>query len=85
MFGIIQNIRLFLYSGSVLRVSHLLPRLFREIFASTEPLYIFEFKFEYEKKTVSSFAKLENPEIKSFCIALHLILVVCLHCVCTRH
>ncbi len=41
---------------------------------STEPLYIFECKFEYEKKTVSSFAKMENPEKKSFRIAL-------MHCI----
>jgi len=37
---------------------------------STEPLYFFECKFEYEKKTVPSFAKMENPEKKSFRIAL---------------
>jgi hypothetical protein len=37
---------------------------------STEPLYFFKCKFKYEKKTVSSFAKMENPEKKSFRIAL---------------
>ena len=37
---------------------------------STEPLYFFECKFEYEKKNVSSFAKMENLEKKSFRIAL---------------
>jgi len=39
-------------------------------FASTEPLYIFECKSEYEKNFVSSFAKQENAEIISFRIAL---------------
>jgi len=44
--------------------------LFRKTFASTEALFIFGFKFKYETNLVSSFAKTENPEKKSFRIAL---------------
>ena len=44
--------------------------LFHEIFASTEALFIFGFKFEYETNLVSSFAKTENTEKKVFRIAL---------------
>jgi len=42
--------------------------LFREIFASAEALFIIGFKFEYEKKLVSSFAKMENPEKNPFAL-----------------
>jgi len=86
----IQNIRLFSYSGSVLQVLHFLPHLFREIFTSTEALFIFWFKFEYETNLVSSFAKTENPEKKSFRIALHethwkTYLMHCLNGQCHHH
>jgi len=56
-------------SFSWIRVSHLLPHLFREIFANTKIPNKFRIKFEYGKKSVSSFAKHKNTE-KVFCIAL---------------
>jgi hypothetical protein len=43
--------------------------LFCEITANTKISNLFQVKFEYGKKTVSSFAKMENPEKKSFRIA----------------
>jgi hypothetical protein len=44
--------------------------LFRKIFANTKIPNLFWIKFEYEQKLILSLAKPENPEIKSFCIAL---------------
>jgi len=46
--------------------------LFREISANTKISNLFRIKFEFGKKTVSSFAKPENPEKKilSHCLNL---------------
>jgi len=54
----------------VLQVSHLLPHLFCKILANTKVPNLFRVEFKYENKIVSSFAKQESPEIKSFRIAL---------------
>jgi len=51
-----------------IRVSHLLPHLFHEIFANTKIPNIFWIIFEYGKKSVSSFAKHKNTEKKSFAL-----------------
>ena len=44
--------------------------LFRETFAITEPLLFFDQKSNFGTRTMSKLAKDENPEIKSFRIAL---------------
>jgi len=59
-------------SFSWIRVSHLLPHLFREIFANTKIPNIFRIIFEYGKKSVSSFAKHKNTEKKSFALLKYL-------------
>jgi len=46
--------------------------LFRETFAITEPLLFFDQKSNFGTRTMSKLAKDENPEIKSFRIALFL-------------
>ena len=62
-------------SFSWIRVSYFLLHVFCENFANTKLSIKFQIKFEYEKNCVSSFAKQENTEIISFCIALVLTLV----------
>jgi len=57
------------------RFLHVNSIIFVVIFAYSSTCFakfprIRKIKFEYEKKTVSSFAKMENPEKKSFRIAL---------------
>jgi len=53
-----------------IRVPDFVPYFFREITGCTEIPDFFRIKFEFGKKFVPSFAKSENPEKKSFRIAL---------------